>query len=344
MVILVTGGAGYIGSHTVRSLLKKGYKPIVIDNLVYGHSKVVKEILKVPLIKGDISDKNLLKNILNGKHNLLNGQKISAVIHFAAYAYVGESVQNPSKYYNNNVVGTINLLDCIVKENLERIENKIPIVFSSTCATYGIPKPENIPINENCFQNPINPYGRSKLMIEKIIKDYGKAYGLSNVIFRYFNAAGADPKGDLGEDHTPETHLIPLIMEALINKNKEIKIFGTDYQTFDGTCIRDFIHVSDLGDAHVLGLEKIISNGGSKTYNLGTGKGHSVLEIINIAKQISGEELSIKRDERRIGDPPNLVADASKAAKELNWNPINSDIETIIKHAWMWHKNNNKIY
>ena len=343
MVILVTGGAGYIGSHTVRSLLKKGYNPVVIDNLVYGHSKFVKEILKVPLIEGDISDKNLLENILNGKHQLLNGKKITAVIHFAAYAYVGESVQNPSKYYNNNVVGTINLLDCIVKENLKRIKNKIPIVFSSTCATYGTPKPEDIPINENCFQNPINPYGRSKLMIEKIIKDYGKAYGLSSVIFRYFNAAGADPKGDLGEDHTRETHLIPLILEALINKNKEIKIFGTDYQTFDGTCIRDFIHVSDLGDAHVLGLEKIISNGGSETYNLGTGKGHSVLEIINIAKQISGEELSIKKDKRRIGDPPKLIADSSKASRELNWNPINSDIETIIKHAWLWHKKNYKI-
>ncbi len=324
MTILVTGGGGYIGSHTVKLLTQAGYDVIIFDNLVYGHQDLVQTVLNVKLIIGDLGDRQLLDTIFQEYH-------ITAVIHFAAYTYVGESVTNPAKYYRNNVASSLNLLEAMQSAGVKNI------VFSSTCATYGTP--QKIPLTEEHPQHPINPYGTSKLMVEMMLKDFSNAYNLNFVAFRYFNAAGADMTGKLGEDHNPETHLIPLVLLTALGKRDAITIFGTDYPTEDGTCIRDYIHVEDLSSAHILGLEYLLNGGKSDFFNLGNGNGFSVKEVIETAQKITGIEIKIIIGDRRLGDPPILVGSSEKAQKILNWQPKYPDLETIISHAWLWHKN-----
>ncbi|MFW5887544.1 MAG: UDP-glucose 4-epimerase GalE [Bacteriovoracia bacterium] len=321
--ILVTGGAGYIGSHTVKLLNEQGYEPVVLDNLIYGHAEIVQNVLHTSLIVGDISDKDLVKKVIDQFD-------IEAVMHFSAFAYVGESVQNPSKYYHNNVNGTLNLLDTMVECGVKKF------IFSSTCATYGMV--EQVPIKEDHPQNPINPYGKSKLMVEQILKDYDLAYNLKSVCFRYFNAAGADPSGKLGEKHNPETHLIPLVLDVALERRDEIKIFGDDYDTPDGTCIRDYIHVFDLAQAHILGLEYLNEKNYSDAFNLGNGKGYSVKEVIQTAQKVTGRPIKIEIANRRAGDPPKLIGSAEKAQKILKWKTKYSDLDLIIDHAWKWHR------
>lgn len=321
--ILVTGGAGYIGSHAVQALQKSGYDVVILDNLVYGHRDIVENALKVELIVGDTGDRALLDNLFSSRN-------IAAVMHFAAYAYVGESVTDPAKYYRNNVVGTLTLLEAMVAANVKKF------VFSSTCATYGVP--ETVPIPEDHPQDPINPYGASKLMVERILADFDIAYNFKSVSFRYFNAAGADPNGLLGEDHNPETHLLPLVLMAALGKRESVSIFGTDYPTPDGTCIRDYIHVCDLADAHVLGLEYLLNGGNSNIFNLGNGSGFSVKEAIDAAREITGKEIKAIECDRRPGDPPMLVGSSEKARKILGWQPQYADIKTILTHAWNWHQ------
>jgi UDP-glucose 4-epimerase len=320
--ILVTGGAGYIGSHAVLALQNSGYNVVVLDNLVYGHREIAEAVLKVELVMGDTGDRALLDN-------LFSTRKIDAVMHFAAYAYVGESVEAPDKYYRNNVVGTLTLLEAMQAAGINKF------VFSSTCATYGEPK--TIPIPEEHPQNPINPYGMTKLMVEKILADFDRAYGLKSTIFRYFNAAGAAPDGSLGEDHNPETHLIPLTLFAALGQRESIAIFGTDYPTPDGTCIRDYIHVSDLASAHVLGLEYLLKGGQTEVFNLGNGSGFSVKEVIETAREVTGREIKAEERDRRPGDPPMLVGSAEKAKTILGWNPQYPELRDIIAHAWQWH-------
>jgi UDP-glucose 4-epimerase len=320
--ILVTGGAGYIGSHTVKKLTESGYKVIILDNLINGHQDIVEQVLKVKLIIGDISDRHLLEKIFEA-------HSITAVIHFAAYAYVGESLKDPSKYYRNNVAGTLALLEAMEIASVNKL------VFSSTCATYGIPN--SIPILEDHPQCPINPYGASKKMVEQILADFSHASDLKYVCFRYFNAAGADPKGELGEDHDPETHLIPLVLYTALEKQDAISIFGTDYPTKDGTCVRDYIHVVDLAQAHLLGLEYLLNGGKNQIFNLGNGNGFSVQEVIEIAKQITGKEIKVKRCARRLGDPAILVGSSEKARIMLGWLPKYPDLKDIMTHAWQWH-------
>ncbi|MEI6825832.1 MAG: UDP-glucose 4-epimerase GalE [Desulfuromonadales bacterium] len=317
--ILVTGGAGYIGSHCCKQLRLEGYNPVVFDNLVHGHIENVKW---GEFYKGDVGSAADLEDCIS-KFD------IKAVIHFAAFAYVGESVSNPMKYYNNNLRNTLNLLDCLVRCNIKHI------IFSSTCATYG--NPLVVPIDEKHPQNPINPYGQTKLMVEKILQDYDHAYSLKYICLRYFNAAGADPAGEVGENHDPETHLIPLVLDVAQGKSENIKVFGCDYDTIDGTCIRDYIHVMDLATAHTLALSHLLKEGRSASYNLGTGKGISVLEIIDAAARITGKEIPRKIEARRLGDPPVLIADNKKIYNELNWKPANSNINQIISDAWRWH-------
>ncbi len=319
--ILVAGGAGYIGSHTVKYLLKNNYKVVVVDNLVYGHKEA---ILTENFEHIDLSDKKALDAVFKK-------YKIDAVIHFAAYAYVGESVFNPQKYYHNNVVNTLNLLDTMIANDVKNI------VFSSTCATYG--NPEYTPIDEKHPQNPINPYGQTKLMVEKIMADYDKAYGLKYIALRYFNAAGCDAEGQLGESHNPETHLIPLVLKAVKGEIPNITVFGTDYDTEDGTCIRDYIHVEDLANAHKLAVEKILNGGSSDCINLGTGIGTSVKEIIDAAKKVIGKDVPVVYGERREGDPPKLYADNKKAKEVLGWESKYNKIEDIIETAWNWEQN-----
>ncbi|HEY9670893.1 MAG TPA: UDP-glucose 4-epimerase GalE [Waterburya sp.] len=321
--ILVTGGAGYIGSHAVLALRDAGYEVVILDNLVYGHRDLVETVLKVELIEGDIADRTLLDQIFKMR-------EFAAVMHFAAYAYVGESVSNPAKYYRNNVVGTLTLLEAMCAAGVKNF------VFSSTCATYGVP--QQIPIAENQPQQPINPYGMSKLMVENILDDFDHAYGLRSVRFRYFNAAGADPQGRLGEDHNPETHLIPLVLWAALGKRESISIFGTDYDTPDGTCIRDYIHVADLAEAHILGLEYLLQGGKTEVFNLGNGRGFSIQEVIAAARTVTGRPIPVTLADRRPGDPPSLVGSAQKAQQILSWKPQYADIETILKHAWQWHQ------
>jgi UDP-glucose 4-epimerase len=322
--ILVTGGAGYIGSHAVLALKEKGYDVVILDNLVYGHRDVVETNLKVELVVGDTCDRALLDQIFSTRN-------ISAVMHFAAYAYVGESVENPAKYYHNNVVGTLTLLEAMQRAGINKF------VFSSTCATYGVP--ETVPIPETHPQNPINPYGTSKLMVERILQDFDTAYNLKSVIFRYFNAAGADPMGRTGEDHNPETHLIPLILLTALGKRNAIKIFGTDYSTRDGTCIRDYIHVTDLAQAHVLGLEYLLNGGNSEIFNLGNGNGFTVREMIATAKEVTARDFTVEEAERRPGDPPMLVGSSEKARQIIGWQPEYADLSLIFRHAWQWHQN-----
>ena len=318
--ILVTGGAGYIGAHACKALGRAGYTPIVYDNLVYGHPESVKW---GPLEKGDIGDSRRLETVLQK-------YKPTAVMHFAAYAYVGESVENPAKYYRNNVAGTLALLESMRKCGINQI------IFSSTCATYGMP--EQIPIGEDHPQIPINPYGRSKLMIEWMLKDFDDAYDLRFVSLRYFNAAGADPDAEIGEDHTPETHLIPLVMDAALGRRDHLEIFGTDYETLDGTCIRDYIHVSDLADAHLLALEYLRDGGESNAFNLGNGNGFSVRQVIDSAAKVTGCEIPYMDSDRRPGDPPVLIGDSEKIRQVLGWNPVLNQLETIIETAWQWQK------
>lgn len=321
--ILVTGGAGYIGSHAVQALQKSGYDVVILDNLVYGHQDIVENALKVELVVGDTGDRALLDKLFSSRN-------IAAVMHFAAYAYVGESVTDPAKYYRNNVLGTLTLLEAMVAANVKKF------VFSSTCATYGVPK--TVPIPEDHPQDPINPYGASKLMVERILADFDIAYNFKSVSFRYFNAAGADPNGLLGEDHNPETHLLPLVLMTALGKRESVSIFGTDYPTPDGTCIRDYIHVCDLADAHILGLEYLLNGGNSNIFNLGNGSGFSVKEAIDAAREITGKEIKAIECDRRPGDPPMLVGSSEKARKILGWQPQYADIKDIITHAWNWHQ------
>ena len=322
MKILVTGGAGYIGSHTVQALLEQGHEPVILDNLVYGHRDFL-TAMGCPYFIGDISDHALLRRIFQ-QHTF------EAAMHFSAFAYVGESVDRPDIYYRNNLMATIELLDQCVASGIKTF------VFSSTCASYGEAQQEYI--SEDHPQNPINPYGRSKWMVEQVLKDYEQAFGLRHVILRYFNASGAHPEGHIGEDHHPETHLIPLVLYAAMGKRPDIKIFGTDYDTPDGTCIRDYIHVCDLADAHILGLQKSLKDNISIIANLGNGSGYSVKEVIDACRKVTGKEIKAVEAPRRPGDPPCLVARADRAKEELGWNPRFADLETIVQHAYNWHR------
>ncbi len=318
MNVLVVGGAGYIGSHTVRLLRELGHHVFVYDNLSRGHEQSIpKEIL----IRGELADQALLKQVLHDK-------EIEAVMHFAAFALVGESMQHPAMYYRNNVVATLELLEAMRAVGVWRF------VFSSTTATYG--QPEVIPITEETIQQPINPYGFSKLVIERALADYAMAYGFGVASLRYFNAAGAHPDGTIGEDHDPETHLIPLVLRVALGQAETINILGNDYPTPDGTCIRDYIHVQDLATAHVAALEKI-QPGSNLQVNLGTGKGTSVLEIIEACREVTGHPIPAKVAPRRPGDPARLVADARKAKAVLGWSAAYTNISEIIETAWNWH-------
>lgn len=321
MSILVCGGAGYIGSHMVAELLENGQDVVILDNLEKGHKDA---LLGGKLYIGDLRDKEILNKIFTEND-------IEAVIDFAAYSLVGESMTEPLKYFNNNVYGTISLLEAMKEHNVKYI------VFSSTAATYG--EPECVPILEDSKTIPTNAYGESKLLVEKILNWCDKAYGIKYTTLRYFNAAGAHINGKIGEDHSPETHLIPLILNVALGKRDEILIFGDDYDTKDGSCIRDYIHVSDLASAHSLALKRLMNGGESRIYNLGNGTGFSVKEMINIARKVTGHEIPAKVAPRRAGDPAVLIASSEKAMEELNWKPKFNSVETIIETAWNWHKN-----
>lgn len=316
--VLVVGGAGYIGSHMVEDLRKHNYSVVVFDDLSTGHRNAV---LDAEFVEGDLADRELLKQ-------LFKQHQFAAVMHFAAFMQVGESVTNPAKYYKNNICNTLNLLDAMLSANIKYF------IFSSTAAVYGNPKYSPIDIAHP--KNPINPYGRTKLMVEQILDDYDNAYGLKSVCLRYFNAAGADPASRIGENHDPETHLIPLILQAASGRSNNVKIFGKDYDTKDGTCVRDYIHVVDLCDAHLSALENLLKNSVSKKYNLGNGNGFSVQEVIDAAKRITGRSFTVIDAPRRAGDPAVLVADATLAKRELDWQPKYADLEAIIEHAWRW--------
>jgi UDP-glucose 4-epimerase len=325
MTILVCGGAGYIGSHMVLELIKKNYKVIVIDNLSTGHKELIDPNAK--FYNGDIGDSILLDKIIQKNNN------IQAVIDFAASSLVGESIINPSKYYKNNVIATFNLLNSLIRNNIKKI------IFSSTAAVYG--EPEFLPITEDEQVKPINPYGETKITIERMLHWFDIAYNMKYISLRYFNVAGADESGLIGEKHDPETHLIPIILNSIIN-NKKIKLYGNDYSTADGTCIRDYIHVTDLVSAHILALEKLFKNPQSNIYNLGNNIGFSVLEIIKTTELVTGEKVNYEIANRRAGDPEILIASSDKIKKELNWQPKFSDPEKIISSAWKWHKENKK--
>ncbi len=321
MAILVTGGAGYIGSVAVEDLHKKGEKVIVLDNLVYGHRESVDE--KIPFYEGNIGDRELVEKILS-EH------EIEAAMHFSAFAYVGESVENPQKYYENNFVQTIKLLEVLIERNVKKF------IFSSTCATFG--EPQYVPIDEKHPQNPVNPYGWTKFMTERVLADYDRAYGLKFVALRYFNACGASEK--CGEHHDPETHLIPLILFAAQGRREAISVFGDDYPTPDGSAIRDYIHISDLSQAHLLALDYLRGGGDSEFINLGNGNGYSVKEVIEAARQVTGKNIEARIAPRRAGDPSRLVANAAKAHEVLGWDPQFPEIEKIIESAWKWHEAN----
>lgn len=319
-MILIVGGAGYIGSHTNKLLHKRGYKTIVFDNLVYGHREFVRW---GEFVLGDLAQIEQIRLVFKR-------YPIKAVMHFSAFAYVGESVEDPEKYYINNVSNTLNILKVMKEFDVKYF------VFSSTCSTYG--NPVKIPIAEDHPQNPINPYGQSKLMVEKILSDFSNAYGLKYVSLRYFNAAGADPDHEIGEWHEPETHLIPLVLDAAIGKRENITIFGTDYDTPDGTCVRDYIHVTDLADAHILAVEYLFNNGKSDVFNLGNGNGFSVKEVIETAKEVTGKDIPVIAAARRAGDPPVLIGSAQKIREALNWQPRFFELKIIIGTAWDWHQ------
>lgn len=320
MKILVIGGAGYIGSYMVKLLGVLGCTATTLDNLSSGHRDAV---LFGDFVHGDLADKVLLAN-------LLQPGRFDAVMHFASFIQVGESVQKPAMYYANNVTNTLYLLDAMRTAGVQRF------IFSSTAATFG--EPQYTPIDERHPQVPINPYGRSKLMIEQVLEDYDRAYGLKSVCLRYFNAAGADPEGELGERHDPETHLIPLVLQAASGRRAEIAVFGRDYDTPDGTCIRDYIHINDLCEAHWLALQSLMQGAGSQRYNLGNGAGFSVQEVIDAARRVTGRPIAVRDAPRREGDPARLVADATLARQQLAWAPQFSNLETIVAHAWEWEQ------
>ena len=322
MRILVLGGAGYIGSHTVYELVDAGYEVIVVDNLLTGFKEAVHPQAK--FYEGDIRDKIFLDNILSK-------EKIDGVIHFAASSQVGESMKNPLKYYNNNLCGTEVLLESMVEHGIDKI------VFSSTAATYG--EPESIPILETDRTLPTNCYGETKLSMEKMFKWTSKAYNLRYVSLRYFNACGAHPNGKIGEAHNPETHLIPLVLQVPNGKREYISVFGNDYDTKDGTCVRDYIHVNDLAQAHILAMEYLLKGGESNIFNLGNGVGFTVKEVIETARKVTNHTIPIREEERRTGDPSVLIASSEKARKVLGWKPQYADLETIISTAWKWHVN-----
>ena len=317
--ILITGGAGYVGSHCAKALAAAGHQGVVFDNLVFGHPEFVHW---GPLIEGDIRDGAALDAVFSS-------HRFDAVMHFAALAYVGESVTAPGRYYDANVNGTRTLLDAMVRAGVHSI------VFSSSCAIYG--EPAITPISERTVPNPINPYGFTKLVCERMMDDFGSAHGLKSARLRYFNAAGADPTAEIGEDHDPETHLIPLVLDAASGRRPDVTVFGTDYPTPDGTAERDYVHVSDLARAHVLALEYLLDNGETIAVNLGTGQGASVREVVDTARRITGREIVARDASRRAGDPPVLVADPKKAADVLGWTPQRSDLAAIVADAWRWH-------
>ena len=320
--ILVTGGAGYVGAHTCKALAARGYLPVVYDNLVYGHEEAVQW---GPLEVGDIADRATLDAVIE-RH------RPRAVMHFAAFTYVGESVADPGKYYRNNVAGTLSLLEAMRDHDIDRL------VFSSTAATYGTP--DNVPIAEDAPKAPINPYGQSKWAAETMIADFAAAHGLRAAALRYFNAAGADPAGEIGELHDPESHLIPLVMQAVTGDGPPLTLFGDDYPTPDGTCIRDYIHVTDLADAHVRALIWLESTSGAHAFNLGTGQGASVRQMLDAVERIAGKAVPHTIGPRRVGDPAELVSDPAKAMRELGWTPELSDLDTIVATAWAWHRRN----
>ena len=323
MNVLVVGGAGYIGSHCVRQLLAAGHRPVVLDNLVFGHRGAI--AAGVPLYTADLGDEAAVGEILKR-------EEIEAVMHFAAFAYVGESVNDPLKYYFNNVVATLGLLRVMLKQRVKKF------VFSSTCATYGVPTA--MPIVETMPQAPINPYGQTKLDIENALKALAHAHGLSFAAFRYFNAAGAAEDGSIGEDHAPESHLIPLAIESAVGRRPALQVFGTDYPTPDGTCLRDYVHVDDLSRAHIAVFAKLEQPGTALFYNLGTGRPTSVLEVIRAVEKVTGLKVPYILATRRAGDPPALYADSAKAVRELGWAIKFNQIEAIVETAWKWHRAN----
>lgn len=318
--ILVVGGAGYIGSHMTKHLLNKQHEVVVLDNLSTGYRQAV---VAAEFVEGDISDLKML-------NALFKSQRFDAVMHFASYIQVGESVIAPGKYYANNVAATINLLEAMVRAQIKSF------IFSSTAAVYGTP--HYVPIDEEHPKNPINPYGRSKWIIEQILSDFKVAHGLQSVCLRYFNAAGADPQGELGERHEPETHLIPLVLQAASGRKSAITVYGRDYDTPDGTCIRDYVHVADLVNAHALALDYLLSDGQSAAFNLGNGQGFSVQEVIDTAERVTRQSITVKDTERRPGDPSRLVADTEYARKILGWTARYVDLDEIIEHAWAWER------
>lgn len=326
MKILVTGGAGYVGSHTVRLMEQRGYEPIVFDNLSKGHRQAV---TPERLVVGDLLDRESLRRAFESG-------PFDAVMHFAAHCSVGESVADPRRYYRDNLIGAIHLFEEMLDRNVRFA------IFSSTCATYG--DPLVVPMSEDHPQDPVNPYGETKLEIEKMLRAYDGAYGLRSTCLRYFNAAGADPSGAIGEKHDPETHLIPLILEAALDPSRRVTVFGRDYPTPDGTCIRDYVHVTDLADAHLRALERMVALDRSDAINLGTGKGHSVLEVLEIARRTTGRAIRTEDGPRRAGDPPELVARAERARTELGWTPQFSSIQTIVETAWEWRKVRDRVF
>lgn len=318
MKVLVVGGAGYIGSHMVKMLLNTNHQVITLDNLSSGHRDAV---VGGVFVEGDLADNDCL-------YRVFEEHKPDAVMHFASYIQVGESVRKPDIYYRNNVTNTLNLLDTMLKFDVKKF------IFSSTAAVFG--EPDYVPINEAHPTRPLNPYGRSKLMIEQVLADYDKAFDFRSVCLRYFNAAGADPDGLLGERHDPETHLIPLILQAASGRRENIQVFGRDYDTPDGTCIRDYIHIVDLCSAHLAALDYLVNGGESDRFNLGNGAGFSVQEVLDAVENVSGKSVKIIDGPRREGDPARLVADSKRARSVLNWKPVFTDLETIVKHAWQW--------
>ncbi|MDH3360273.1 MAG: UDP-glucose 4-epimerase GalE [Desulfobulbaceae bacterium] len=318
--ILITGGAGYIGSHMLKLLCSLGYSVVTLDNLSNGHRDAVRG---GEFVEGDLADRALLGR-------LFADGNFDGVMHFASFIQVGESVSDPAAYYRNNFSNTQNLLDAMVAHDVKSL------VFSSTAAIFG--EPDYTPIDEQHVKQPVNPYGRTKLMVEQMLADYDLAYDLKSICLRYFNAAGADPEGELGERHDPETHLIPLILQAASGRRDSVTVFGDDYETSDGTCVRDYIHVSDLCDVHHLAIQKLLNDKVSDAFNLGNGKGFSVQEIIDIAAKVTGAKIEVIKGARRSGDPAVLVADSSRARDELGWQPKFSRLEDIVRHAWQWEE------
>lgn len=319
MAILVTGGLGYVGSHAVKQLVDRGEQVICLDNLVFGHKEAA---CGSEVIVGDIGDQALLRDVFSTR-------RIDSVMHFAAFASVPESVADPQKYYINNISKSLAMLQVMLEFDIKLM------VFSSSAATFG--EPETVPISEDHPKNPTNPYGRSKLMLEQILREYEHAYGLRSISLRYFNASGADPSGLIGEDHSPEHHLIPLVLQVPLGRRDHVKVFGADWPTPDGTCIRDYIHVSDLAQAHLLSLDALRAGKQTTEYNLGNGNGYSVMDVIKVAEKVTGKQIRAVIAERRPGDPAVLVASSAKISAELGWKPNYPDLETIVRHAWNWH-------